>query len=156
MFLFFLFGNYGIHLFFKNRKQKLILSLKDSDYKIIYKVKTYVTGKSKISYSWRKMRSDLILMEKNLIIIPYNYNLRGLIKQYQPILQYSFDSNYKNYSGVSWLMLVDSVEKKDNKIILTYRVRDNFIKSITITELDFSEKDIDIDKLIEENKYFKN
>ena len=66
MLSFFIFGNYGIHLFFKKRKQNLILNLNGIEYDLIEKVKAYVTGKSRISYSWRVMRADIIFYNKNI------------------------------------------------------------------------------------------
>lgn len=151
MLSFFIFGNYGIHLFFKKRKQNLILNLNGIEYDLIEKVKAYVTGKSRISYSWRVMRADIIFYNKNIVVIPYNYHLKGLIRQYQPILQYTFDN--KKLKGVSSLMQIDKIEKEGRKITLNYRVTDNFVKGQMKTELDLSKKNIDLNKIIQNKEY---
>ncbi len=123
------------------------------EYDLIEKVKTYVTGKSRISYSGRIMRADLIMFNKNIVVIPYNYHLKGLIKQYQPILQYTFDNKNEKLNGVSSLIRIDNLEKEGQKLTLNYRVTDNFLKGQMKTELDLSEKNIDLDKVIENKKY---
>ena len=153
MLTFVIFGNYAIHLFFKKRKQKLILDLNGIEYDLIEKVKTDVTGKSRISYSWRLMRSDIIMYNKNIVVLPYNYHLKGLIKQYQPILQYTFDKENEKLNGVSSIIRIDNFEREGKKIILNYSMTDNLLKGRMKTELDLSEKDIDLDKIIETKKY---
>lgn len=153
MISFVIIGNYGIHLFFKIKRQKVFADLKDIEYDYFENLKTYIEGKSRISYSWRVMSSDVIMYENNIIIIPYIKRFKRGLKQYQPILQYSFDSDSKKLDGITSHNNSSQMKIDDGRVFLNSTLTDKVLNAKTELELDFSEQKVDLKRLSEKNSY---
>lgn len=141
--------NYSIHLFFKNRRQKVMSDLIGINYDLVKNVKMYVTAKSLIGFSWKKMHADLIFYKKNIIIFPYNWP----IKQYQPILQYTFETKPQKLNGISALKQIDKIIKSEGKLFIIFESSDKILKSRTKVKFVFSEEEYKINRIINNKEY---
>lgn len=150
-------GNYGIHIFFKKERAKLILDLKSTKYSLIEKVNCYLTQGSQTIYSQNKRRADLIITQKNIIVLPYNYHLKGLIQQYQPIYQYTLETIDSKFNGVKHLIKIDYIETLNKKIVIHHKLMVVYGKRQIITEFEIAENNhIDLKKLLIKNELHNN
>ncbi|MDO3695918.1 hypothetical protein QVZ41_13790 [Wenyingzhuangia sp. chi5] len=131
----------------------LIQYLDKYEYDFVENVKTYETTKSRLNYSYRILRADLIFINNNIIVIPYNYHFGGLIKQYQPILQFRFNYENKKIEGIQFLMNVESIENINSNIILKSNKTNNFLNGNMEIKIDLSEKEINTETLIIDRNY---
>lgn len=80
MISFLIFGNYGFHLYYKNKRRLLYKRIGNQNFVEIKNVRTEICAKSKLSFSWQLFMSDIILFENTLLILLRNYTLKNLIK----------------------------------------------------------------------------
>lgn len=80
-------GNYLIHLFYKTKYNQLLHEIETKQFVVIKDIITKTRARSYFSISWRETISDLILVNGDILIVPHNQALGGIIKQKQPIIQ---------------------------------------------------------------------
>jgi len=116
MISFLIFGNYGFHLYYKNKRKLLFKRIGNQNFVEIKNVRTEICAKSKFSFSWQLFMSDIILFENTLLILLRNYNLKGLINQNQSIIQISKSRNTEKLDGVGRIYILENNEFNGEKI----------------------------------------
>ena len=116
MFSFLFLGNYGIHIYYKNKRKLLFAEIGNQKFIEIKNVNAKIYTKSKVSVSWQFFMSDIILIENTLLILLRNYNLKGLINQNQSIIQFTKTVNAKKMNGVGKVYIIEKKEFIENKI----------------------------------------
>lgn len=98
MILIFIFGNYGINEYYKSKRIKLKILLKNEILIDIESIFGEIIANSKISYTFYKILCEIIITKNQIYILPKIYNFRGKITLNQPIIQINFNKNdsYKN------------------------------------------------------------
>lgn len=145
------FGNLGIHHYYKKKREKVIANLNGINYKMIYNVVTHISGKSRLSLSYQRKKSDVVFYENNILILPYNAT--KLFKQYQPSLQYSFSTAENKIDGISTQIRIENLMQKENKLRFFHKGIGGILNGKMETELEFPQNEIDLKELIIENKY---
>ncbi|MFP3595282.1 hypothetical protein [Chryseobacterium sp. SIMBA_029] len=139
MFCFFIFGNLGIHLYYKKMHQKLIESLKGKNYILFKNVDMEMDSSGKLAFSYQRNKADIIILDNEIFILLFNKPLR----QAQPILQIS-NSN-ETFPFISRKISFDSKFGVNGKL----RIQGTFGQGITSGKykifLDFNTIDFDLE-----------
>jgi hypothetical protein len=151
MFSWVVFGNLGIHYYYKKKREKALASLNGIKYKIANNVTTHISGKSRLSISYQIKKSDVVFYENNILILPYNAT--KLFKQYQPSMQYSFSNKENKIDGISTQIRIENLMQKENKIKLFHKGIGGILNGKMETELEFPSNETDLKVIIEKNKY---
>ncbi|TBM98524.1 hypothetical protein EYD45_16385 [Hyunsoonleella flava] len=151
MFSWVVFGNLGIHLYFKKKREKVIENLNGINHKIANNIVTHISGKSRLNISYQRKKSDVVFYENNILILPYNAT--KLFKQYQPSLQYSFSKTENKIDGISTQIRIENLMQKENKIKLFHKGIGGILNGKMETELEFPLNETDLKELISKNKY---
>lgn len=114
--LFFIIGNYGIHLYFKQKRTSFFKNIGNRKFREYLNLKTVINATSKISFSLQSFRADVVLFENSLYVLLKNSNLKGLINQNQSILQISRNENIEKFEGISKVYFLEKYEINNNKI----------------------------------------
>jgi hypothetical protein len=114
--LFFIIGNYGIHLYFKQKRALFFKNIGNRKFREYLNLKTVINATSKISFSLQSFRADVVLFENSLYVLLKNSNLKGLINQNQSILQISRNENIGKFEGISKVYFLEKYEINNNKI----------------------------------------
>lgn len=142
MISFVVFGNLGIHYYYKNKHKNLIQSLKGRDYQIIYKVNMNMESSAKFGFSYQLNKADVIILDDEIFLLIYNKPFL----QAQPILQIS--NSEKSFSNISKKISFLSKFNVRGKL----RIKGNFDQGITLGNytifLDFNGKDFDINSIL--------
>ncbi len=145
------FGNLGIHLYFKKKRENVIENLNGINYEMINNIVTHISKKNRFSISYQRKKSDVVFYENNILILPYNAT--KLFKQYQPSLQYSFSKTEKKIDGISTTIEIESIMQKENKIKLSHQGIGGILNGKMTTELEFTATGINLYEIINNNKY---
>jgi hypothetical protein len=142
MIFLFIFGNLGIHYYYKNKHQELIKSLKGKNYKLISKVNMTMESSAKIAFSYQRNKADVIFLGDEIFLLLFSKPF----PQAQPILQIS--NNDKSFSNISKKISFNSKFNLLGKL----RIKGNFGQGITSGNytifLDFTGKDFDINSIL--------
>ncbi|QOW09314.1 hypothetical protein Q73A0000_02545 [Kaistella flava (ex Peng et al. 2021)] len=96
--LFVTIGNMLIHIYYKKQHKKILNQIRNEKYEIFKNIVFTQTW----NFGFRINRADLILIESEIIVLIYNVNFNGLIKQAQPAILFYKDSNsQKIKEGIS-------------------------------------------------------
>lgn len=79
---FFIIGNFLIHRYYKRQHSKILEQIKSTEYNIFKNLKLTQTW----NFGFQLNRADLIITKNEIIILIFNSNLNGLIKQAQPAI----------------------------------------------------------------------
>jgi hypothetical protein len=120
MLAFVVFGNYGIHLYFKNKRKLLVNRIGGQKFVEVKNIRTEIYAKSKLSISWELFRSDIILFENSLLILLSKQGLNGLINQNQSIIQINKNERAEKLDGVERVYVLQNIEYIGTKIKLSY------------------------------------
>ena len=151
MFSWVVFGNLGIHHYYKKKREKVLTSLNGRKYEIAKNVDTYISGKSRLSISYQRKKSDVVFYENNILILPYNET--KLFKQYQPSVQYSFSPTENKVNGISTLIRIENVMQKGNRIKFIHKGIGGILNGKMETELEFPPNETDLKVIVDKNKY---
>lgn len=142
MIFLFIFGNLGIHYYYKNKHKELIKSLKGKNYKLISKVSMTMESSGKIAFSHQRNKADVIFLDDEIFLLLFNKPF----PQAQPILQIS--NSDKSFSNISKKISFNSKFNVRGKL----RIKGNFSQRITAGNytifLDFKGKDLDINSIL--------
>ncbi len=112
MFSFLIFGNYGIHLYFKNKRKLLFKEIGNQKYIEIKSINTEIYATSKLSASWQLFVSDIVLFDDKLLIILK----KKIFNMNQSIIQISKNEHTNKLNGVSKVYLLEKNESTGSKI----------------------------------------
>jgi hypothetical protein len=136
MICFFIFGNLGIHLYYKKQHERFLDSLKGKNFTLIKNLDMEMESSGKLGYRYQFNKSDVVILENEIFLLLFNKPLR----QAQPILQIS-NSN----------ILFENIAKKipfDSK----FRVQGTFGNGITSGKykifLDFGKTGFDLNSIL--------
>ncbi len=142
MIFFFVFGNLGIHYYYKNKHKDFIQSLKGRGYKIIRKVDMNMESSAKFGFSYQLNKADVIFLEDEIFLLLFNKPFL----QAQPILQISNSDG--SFSNISKKISFNSKFNMRGKL----RIKGSFGQGITSGNytifLDFKGKDFDINSIL--------
>lgn len=140
---FFIFGNLGIHLYYKKKHEIFLDSLKGKDFTLIKNLDMEMESSGKIGYRYQFNKSDVVILENEIFLLLFNKP----IKQAQPILQIS-NSNFVS-DNISKKITFDSKFRVQGKL----RIQGTFGKGITSEKykifLDFNKTDFDLNVIFE-------
>lgn len=106
------FGNYGIHLYFKNKRKQLYKRIGNQKFIQVKNINTEICATNKLSASWQLFYSDIILFDDKLLVILR----KKIFNMNQPIIQISKNSHTEKLDGVSRIYLLEKNESLGNKI----------------------------------------
>jgi hypothetical protein len=139
MISFLIFGNYGFHLYYKNKRRLLYKRIGNQNFVEIKNVRTEICAKSKLSFSWQLFMSDIILFENTLLILLRNYTLKNLINQNLSIIQISKNRNAEKLDGVGRIYILENKKFIGGKIKIN-STQILMIKAEFEVDLDFNDK----------------
>ena len=116
--LFFMIGNFGIHLYFKQKRTLFFKSIGNIKFRECLNLKNVLNATSKISFSWQSFRAEIILYENSLFVLLRNSNFKGFINQNQSILQISGNKNIEKFEGVSKVYFLEKYQINQNELKL--------------------------------------
>lgn len=142
MISFFIFGNLGIHLFYKKKHEKFLDSLKGKNFTLIKNLNMEMESSGKLGYKYQFNKSDVVILENEIFLLLFNKPLR----QAQPILQIS-NSNFA-YDNISKKISFDSKFRVQGKL----RIQGTFGKGIASGKykifLDFNKSNFDLNSIL--------
>lgn len=139
MFLFMIIVNYGIHLYYKNKRKTFFEIIGKQNFIEIKNVETGITAKSKVSWSYKYFVSDVVIYENSIFLLLRNYVLYGLINQNQPIIQVSGVANPIQIDGVGRMYQLQKMECKEYEIRM-FSEQNRIINATFIITLDLENK----------------
>lgn len=124
-------GNYLIHMYYKGKQKVVELEIQNLKHEKILDIELT----QEWNFGFRYNKADLILLENQLIIYVYKYNLKGVIKQAQPIvLLYKTPCNLISSKGFSYIQPILEVVIKENSVILKTKMNSLFQSKIVSFE----------------------
>ncbi len=142
MLSFFIFGNLGIHFYFKRKHKQFLESLEGKDFILIEKVNMEMTSFGKLSFRHQFSKADVIILKDEIFFLIFNKPF----PQAQPILQISNTNNI--FPHVSKKIRFDSKFRENGKL----RIKGSFGEGITSGEykilLDFNNKNFDLNSIL--------
>lgn len=136
--------NYGIHLYYKMKRTVFFKAIGEADFIEIKDIDTEILGKSNFGWSCKYYKSDIIVYEGSFYLLLRNYNMDGLINQFQAIVQISVDESVLQTNGVDKFFRIDKSEVcKSNIKVYSEQIR--VVKSMFTIALDFEDKPDDLD-----------
>ncbi len=142
-------GNFLIHKYYQKQHNEILYRIKNEKYEIFRNLKLTQTW----NFGFRINKTDVILIKDQIIVLIYNSNFIGLIKQAQPaILFYKEKYSERINERISGKSKIESVFSTKNGFKITTKVDTLFNKK----DLSFSfETDADqknkIIKILNEN-----
>lgn len=130
-----IFGNYGIHLYYKYKRKLLFSRIGNQNFAEAKNIRTEIYAQSKLSASWQFFRSDIILFENKLLILLRN----GLINMNQPIIQISKNEKAEKLDGVTKIYVLQKKEYFETKIKIN-STQVLLVKADFEINLDFKDK----------------
>jgi hypothetical protein len=112
MFSFLIFGNYAIHLYFKNKRKLLFKSIGNQNFVEIKTINTEIFATSNLSLSWALFVSDIIIFDDKLLILLR----KKIFNMNQSIIQISKKEHKEKLDGVSKVYLLEKIDFSGNKI----------------------------------------
>ena len=143
----FFFGNYLIHLYFKNKRILFLKSIENKKNIFFIDIYTNLESSSSIGYRDQYNYSDILFFDEEIFVLFKNSLFNGKIIQYQPIIHFSKNFDSENFDGVSKKIIYS------NKIIQNGNLKlsgndSEFLTNIKFKLfLNFKEKNIDITNL---------
>ncbi|MBW7674572.1 hypothetical protein [Chryseobacterium chendengshani] len=142
MISFFIFGNLGIHLFYKKKHKKFLDSLKGKNFTLIKNLNMEMESSGKLGSSYQFNKSHVVILENEIFLLLFSKPF----KQAQPILQIS-NSNIV-YDNISKKISFDSKFRVQGKL----RIQGTFGKGITSGKykifLDFNKSNFDLNSIL--------
>jgi len=148
--------NYAIHIHYGKKRELVISNLRLIEYEYFKDVKVRVKGRSKFGFYFRKMKADIGIYKDNIIMLPYNQLPLGLKKQFQPITQYSIDSNQRKLIGTSIVVIIEKIWVVNNTLFLEFGTSSKSLKGKTIIEFNFSHLNANLKDLLENRMCYTN
>jgi len=115
---FFIIGNYLIHKYYKSQHDKILSQIEKEKHQIFKNLK--------LTQSWntgfRINTSDLIFVNNQIIVLIYNSNLNGLIRQAQPAILFYTKISEKSIDGISEKNKIDAIFSTTNGIKITTKI----------------------------------
>lgn len=139
---FFIFGNLGIHLYYKKQHEKFLDSLKGENFTLIKNLDMEMESSAKLGYSYQFNKSDVVILENEIFLLLFNKPLR----QAQPILHIS-NSN-AIFPGISRKMSFESKFRVQGKLRIKGSFGEGIIKGNFKIFLDFNDKDFDLNSIL--------
>jgi len=102
------------------------------------------------------MKADIGIYKDNIIMLPYNQLPLGLKKQFQPITQYSIDSNQRKLIGTSIVVIIEKIWVVNNTLFLEFGTSSKSLKGKTIIEFNFSHLNANLKDLLENRMCYTN
>lgn len=112
MLSFLIFGNYGIHLYFKNKRKLLFKKIGHQKFLEIKNIETEIYAAGKLSSSFQLFTCDVILFDEKLLIILR----KKIFNMQQSIIQIAKNEYTEKLDGVSKVYLLEKYETSERKI----------------------------------------
>ncbi|GAB0156982.1 hypothetical protein CHRYSEOSP005_22500 [Chryseobacterium sp. Alg-005] len=142
MLCFFVFGNLGIHLYFKKKHQQFLESLKGKEFIWIKSINMEMESSGKLGYRYLFNKADVVILDDEIFLLIFNKPIR----QAQPILQISNTHNIFPY--VSKKIAFDSKFIEKGKL----KIKGSFGAGLTSGKytvfLNFNNKDFDLNSIL--------
>lgn len=142
MICFFIFGNLGIHLYYKKKHEKFLDFLKGKDFALFKNLDMEMESFGKLGYRYQYNKSDVVILDNEIFLLLFNKPLR----QAQPILQIS-NSNII-FDQITKKIPFDSKFRVQDKL----RIQGNFGEGIASGKykifLDFSKTSFDLNSIL--------
>lgn len=137
-----IFGNFGIHLYYKKKHENFLNSLKGKNYTFFKKIDMEMESSTKLSFSYQFNKSDVIILDDQIFLLLFTKPFRGA----QPILQVSNNDEFFPY--VSRKIPFDSKFRVNGKL----RIMGSFGQGMTIVKykifLDFNKTNFDLNSIL--------
>lgn len=69
MLCFVIFGNFGIHLYYKKKHEKFLESLKGRNYTLFKKLDMEMESSSTLSFSYQFNKADVIILDNEIFLL---------------------------------------------------------------------------------------
>jgi hypothetical protein len=142
MLCFAIFGNLGIHLYYKRKHENFLRTLKGKNYTLFQKLDMEMESSTKLSFSYQFNKTDVIILDNEIFLLIFTKPF----KQAQPILQIS-NSN-EIFPFVSRKIPFDSKFRVNGKL----RIMGSFGSDIANGKykifIDFNKTDFDLNSIL--------
>jgi len=118
LFSIFIIMNLLIHKYCMNQHIKVIKQIENEKYTIFKNLKL----KQAWNYGFRLNRADLILINKQLIVLIFNSNLNGIIKQAQPVILFYQKEPVQLFNGINSYNKIENIFPLNNGIKILTKV----------------------------------
>lgn len=142
MLCFVIFGNFGIHLYYKKKHEKFLESLKGRNYTLFKKLDMEMESSSTLSFSYQFNKADVIILDNEIFLLLFTKPFRGA----QPILQIS--NSDENFLYVSRKTPFDSKFMVNGKLRIMGSFRQSKLGVRYKIFLDFNKTDFDLNSIL--------
>lgn len=124
LFSIFIIMNLLIHKYCMNQHTKVLKQIENEKYTIFKNLKL----KQAWNYGFRLNRADLILVNKQLIVLIFNSNFNGFIKQAQPVILFYQKGPVQFFNGINSYNKIENIFPLNNGIKIIIKVDSFFSK----------------------------
>ena len=118
-------GNFLIHKYYQKQHRKILNKIKTEEYEFFKDLKLTQTW----NLGFRINRADLILIKNEIIVLIYNSNFKGIIKQAQPAILFYQKNTEHVIDGISDKIKIEKIFSTTNGIKITIKVDALFKKT---------------------------